>query len=88
MILLASQPRLADLHHLINDIRSYPISIRRLLGLASRKQVAPEVIDFYKNFPENIIFKDRDDLLARTEQVEILRRENQPEEDVVRGAED
>jgi hypothetical protein len=87
MIAVDSQPKLTDLQKLISQIPKYPISVHRLIELASRKRVRPEVINFYREFPDDEIFNNKDDIEARTEQVEILQHENPPEE-FFRGFED
>ena len=88
MILLDTQPRLTDLHSLIAKVPSYPISIKQLLSIAIRNHYPKEVIDFYSTFPKDEIFGDEDDLVARTEQLEIMEAEDQPQENAIRGAED
>ncbi|MDB5160749.1 MAG: hypothetical protein JWO96_129 [Candidatus Saccharibacteria bacterium] len=88
MILLATHPQLSDLHRLIDEIPRYPISAHKLRVVARRKKFAPEVIDFYKLFPGDQVFKNKDDIIARTEVVEIMQTENPPAEDVVHGSED
>lgn len=82
-----SQPKPNDLQNLIAQIPKYPISVHRLLELAARKRAKPSVINFYREFPDDLKFNNEDDLVARTEQVEILQHENPPEE-FFRGFED
>ncbi len=88
MIVLETQPNLTDLHQLIGRVPSYPISVGQLLTLARVTGAKPEVIEFYRSFPSDEIFFDANDLYTRTEQIEMMDRESQPEEDEVRGAED
>jgi phosphomannomutase len=82
-----SQPKLSDLQDLIEQIPKYPISVHRLIELANRKRAKKAVINFYSEFPDDQLFNDEDDIVARTEQVEILQHENPPEE-FFRGFED
>jgi hypothetical protein len=88
MIILETHPQLADLHKLIDEVPRYPISARRLRVVARRKNFSPEVIYFYKRFSPDVVFKNKDDITARTELVEILQTEDPINEDVVHGAED
>jgi hypothetical protein len=88
MIALDIQLRSNDLKHLINAVPKYPISVKSLVSIASRKKLSQDIITFYSEFPDSATFDDADDIVARTETVELLRKENQPLEDIVRGAED
>jgi hypothetical protein len=88
MIALSSQLRANDINHLISAVPKYPISVKSLISIASRKKLSKEVINFYRVFPDTVVFDNADDIAARTEQIEILRNEQQPLEDNVRGAED
>ena len=88
MMIAEHQVKLTDIHSLIKHVPSYPISVARLLELARKRRVNTEVISFYKAFPENVVFEDKDDLDAKTEAVQIMQSENPPAEDEVRGAED
>ena len=88
MIALSNQLRATDLTHLVNAVPKYPISVKSLINIASRKKLSNQIIDFYRIFPDSVMFDDADDIVARTEQVDILRNEQQPAEDIVRGAED
>lgn len=82
MILLEDQPALTDLHNLITKVPKYPISVKQLIELAVQQHSAKPVVDFYKTFPEDEIFSDKDDLLARTEHIEMLHHETAPEEEM------
>lgn len=88
MIVAQHQAKLTDIQSLIDKIPSYPISVKRLLELARQSRINKEVIRFYKAFPESAIFTDKDDMVARTEAIEIMQSQNPPAEDEVRGAED
>jgi hypothetical protein len=87
MIAIDSHTKLTDLQDLISQIPKYPISVHRLLELAARKRAKKTVINFYSSFPDDQVFNNEDDLVARTEQVDILQHENPPEE-FFRGFED
>ena len=88
MIAAESQLRTTDIKHLISVVPKYPISVKSLISLASRKKLSKEVINFYRAFPDSATFDDAEDIAARTEQVSLLQHEQQPLEDIVRGAED
>lgn len=78
--MLRHQPRLADLQSLIARVPNYPIADDELVELAIEERADPAVIEFYEAFPADEIFESEEDLLARSEQVAILSREerNQP----------
>jgi len=90
MIAATSQFRTNDLKHLVSAVPRYPISVKNLISIASRKKLSPDVINFYRAFPDSAVFDNEDDMIARTEQVNMLQveEETQPSEDQVRGAED
>ena len=80
MRVLQNQPTLTDLHHLIDGVLKYPVTAGELANLAKEKQAPQAIIDFYMSFPRDEIFEDQFDLLARTEQVEMLRHQSAPAE--------
>ena len=88
MIAATNQLQTNDIKYLLNSVPKYPVSVKRIIHIASRNKLSSEVINFYRAFPDSAVFEDEDDMVARTEQVELLRSEQQPNEDVVRGAED
>lgn len=75
MILLNSQPTLSDLEALISKVPIFPFSIKQLIELAREEHFSEEVINFYKTFPKDEVFEDAEDLIARTEQVEMMQHE-------------
>lgn len=88
MIAATNQLQTNDIKYLLNSVPKYPVSVKKIIHIASRNKLSSEVINFYRAFPDSAVFEDEDDMVARTEQVELLRSEQQPNEDVVRGAED
>jgi hypothetical protein len=88
--MLQVQPRLKDLHALISKVRGYPITARQLVELAIKENAAPEVIEFYHAFPEDEVFTSDEDLIARSEHLEIMHREeqHQPQEILTAPEED
>ncbi len=87
-ILLEDQPSLTDLHALIAKVSNYPITAKQLVELAAQNQLPKAVIDFYRAFPADEVFKDKEDLLARTESVEMLRHQSAPREEMHAPEED
>lgn len=75
MAVLYSPPALADLEALGLKVPTFPFSLRQLIRLAREEHFPEEVINFYKSFPVDEVFEDADDLMARTEQVEIMMHE-------------
>jgi hypothetical protein len=88
LINLSTHPNLTDLHDLISEVPSYPISARQLVQLALRNNYPAEVVDFYRAFSGDHVFFDQDDALGQTELIELMETDEQPFEDVSRGAED
>ena len=88
MILLEEQPTLTDLHSLINKVPAYPITIKQLIDLAEQNHMPRPVVDFYRAFPEDETFEDKDDLLSRTESVEMLHHQTAPAEEMHAPEED
>jgi hypothetical protein len=88
MVIADNQLKLADIMSLTRQVPRYPISVKRLLELAKAQSFNKAVISFYKAFPENAVFTDKDDMLSRTEAIEIMQSQNPPPEDYVRGSED
>jgi hypothetical protein len=80
MIMLAAQPSLNELYGLINQVPRYPLSIQRLLKLASDTGASKAVVSFYDGFAKDQVFDNEKDLAGRTEQLQIMRREDMPEE--------
>ena len=75
MILLRNQPTLADIEALVKRVPHFPYSVKQLLELAHEEHFPESVIRFYKTFPSDEVFEDAEDLMARTEQVELMRDE-------------
>ncbi|MEX0881573.1 MAG: hypothetical protein WDZ34_01725 [Candidatus Saccharimonadales bacterium] len=87
-ILLEEHPSLTDLHSLITKVPSFPITVKQLVELAQKKAAPKPVIDFYKAFPDDEIFEDKDDLISRTESVEMLHHQTAPREEMHAPEED
>lgn len=75
MATIAMRPSLGELYKFIAKIQDYPISVRQLIEKAHDLKAPDEVVDFYKKFDRNQVFKDEGDLTDRSEVVDILRAE-------------
>ena len=87
-VIVKRQPLLTDLRGVIDAVPRFPITVKQLVELARRKKVPNAAVDFYKSFPKDGVFEDKDDLLARTESVEILRHQTAPPEEMRTPEED
>ena len=75
------QPRLMDkLHDFIKQIDEFPITAGELVELAASLSDR-SVATFYQAFADDVVFSDKEDLLARSEQVGLLNSEDQPPEE-------
>jgi hypothetical protein len=64
-----------QLYNLIDRVPRYPLSVQRLLKIAHDIGAPKEVVNFYKSFGNDQVFENQEDLAGRTEQVEIMRRD-------------
>ncbi|HEX5394998.1 MAG TPA: hypothetical protein VFW52_01440 [Candidatus Saccharimonadales bacterium] len=87
-VVVKQQPHLTDLHRLIDAVPRYPVSVRQLVELGHKKRSPDAAIDFYKKFPADEVFEDKDDLLSRTESIDILRHQSAPREEMRAPEED
>ncbi|MBX4188549.1 hypothetical protein KW792_00420 [Candidatus Saccharibacteria bacterium] len=72
---LSITPPLEDLYIFIDKIKSYPISSAKLMDTARRLDAPKEVINFYGSFMPWRTFKNKDELIGCSEQVDIMRAE-------------
>jgi hypothetical protein len=72
---LAIQPPLRDLYNLIDKIPKYPVSNRQLVDFASKVRAPKEVVDFYRTFNDDRVFKSRNELTEVSEQVDMMRQQ-------------
>jgi hypothetical protein len=75
MIAQAVCPPLNDLHRLIDKIQGFPISNGQVIELAKKKRAPKEVVDFYQSINDSRIYDDKDDLIAVSEQIDLMRQE-------------
>lgn len=80
MLMLATQPSLNELYNFIQKVPKYPLSVQRLLKLASDTGASKELVSFYRGFANDQVFDNEKDLAGRTELLEIMRREDMPKE--------
>lgn len=72
---LLSRPVLTDIYRFISEVDAYPVSVDELIELARKIKAPRPIIEFYKSFGRQLLFKDQDDLLSRSEQVGLMRQE-------------
>jgi hypothetical protein len=87
-VIVKRQPLLTDLRSVIDAVPRFPITVKQLVELARRKKAPDAAVAFYKSFPDDGVFEDKDDLLSRTESVEILRPQSAPAEEMRAPEED
>ena len=75
MVITSAQPSLSELYGFIDRVRTYPISVKGLLGLAQRDGAPKEIVEFFRTFSPETVFTDSEELTASSEQVEIMRGE-------------
>lgn len=86
---LTIEPRLHDLYEFIEKVERYPVSAGQLLQPARRLKAPQPVVDFYRTFHRDQVFRDAEDLTSRSEQVDIMRREeDEMPPEIERGPED
>lgn len=71
---LAIRPPLSELYSLIDKVPKFPVSNRQLVDFASKTKAPKEVVDFYKTFNDRV-YKNRDELVSLSEQVDLMRQE-------------
>lgn len=80
MIYVEELPTIDELYDLIDSVAVYPVRAGELADLAIAEGAGRRVIDFYRSFPDDQIFTDRDDLTGRSEQIRMMteQEEDQP----------
>lgn len=78
--MMSSNPELNDLLKFIKKVPRYPISAGEVTQYAKEKGAHDDVINFYRSFPDHEIFSDKEDLVVRSESIEIMQRDEQPRE--------
>lgn len=71
----------------INGVGNYPVSAEELVERAEQAGES-ELAGFYRAFLPDTVFPDKEDLLARSEQVGLLNSEIQPVEELHASEED
>ena len=75
MIAISELPSIDELHDLIEGVHAFPVSAASLADLAIAEGAGRRVVDFYRCFPDDQLFANRDDLIARSEQVQMMSAE-------------
>jgi predicted phosphoribosyltransferase len=73
---------LAALRMVLANVHQYPTTSRELAARAKRMRAPGNVVDFFESIPKDIEFKDKADVVRRTEAAAILEEEevDQPDE--------
>ena len=75
MLYTQEMPTIEKIAKLAADIRSYPVTAKQVLLLASGLGYSLETINFIKQFPGDAVFESRVDFLTRCEDLRILLNE-------------
>lgn len=75
MLAIDELPTIEELQDFTDSVDTYPVSAGALVKLATAEGAGRRVIDFYRSFPEDQVFIDKDDLASRSEQVQIMSTE-------------
>jgi hypothetical protein len=75
VVLVSDLPSIDELYDLIDSVSAFPVTAGNLAELAVAEGAGRRVIDFYRSFPHDQIFKDREDLQARSEQIQMMSAE-------------
>ena len=68
-----SKPQNLDsLHQFIQRVKQYPVTAREIVELAIKEQVDPMIVNFYRAFHEDEAFQTQDDLIVRSEQIQLM----------------
>lgn len=86
--MITANPSINDLLSFIRKVPRYPISAKDVAQLAKDKGADSEVVEFYESFPDRAVFDDKDDLVTRTESIEVMARDDQPREFLTSPEED
>ena len=79
MITISKLPSLLELNRLAKAVDNFPITASQVTELSQDKSFNDSVTSFYSTFPANEVFESYDDLLTRSEQVQIMNAE-QPDQ--------
>lgn len=86
--MITANPSINDLLLFIRKIPKYPISAKDVAQLAKDKGADSEVVEFYESFPDRAVFDNKEDLVTRTESIEVMARDDQPHEILTSPEED
>ena len=81
MRVIESTAVIDEVRRFIRQVDDYPVTAGELVELANQNDAGEEVVKFYEAFPDDAVFPDKEDLLARSEQVGLLNSEDQPPEE-------
>ena len=69
-------PRLDELYGFIDRVKEYPMPVDRLVNIARRSGAPSDIVGFYKSFDPAVVFANKEELVSRSEQVDIMREES------------
>lgn len=80
MVVVSELPSVKELDNFAESVESFPVHAKELADLAVAEGFNRRVIDFYRSFPQDQLFTDKDDLVGRSEQVQMMsvEEEDQP----------
>lgn len=78
--MITANPGLDELKGVIRKVPHYPVAAKDVTRLAESSGADHEVVEFYRSFPDDTVFEDKEDLLVRTEAIEAMARDDQPRE--------
>ena len=90
MISTPSKPSLSQLNRFIDKVDGFPVSAKRLVEIARSSRTPKSVYEFYGSFADDQVFESKEELTARSEQVEMMRslEPEMPREEFVAPEED
>ncbi len=79
-------PRIQKLHELGKAIKTFPVTAKEVVFMAKRLGYSPHLIEFLKLFPDEEVFEDRTDFIARCESVCLLiQQEREAPEEILQS---
>jgi len=63
---------LDSLHQFIQRVEQYPITAKEIVELAIKEQVDPMIINFYRAFHKDEAFQNQEELVVRSEQIQLM----------------
>lgn len=74
-MIVSDLPTIEELNEFIDSVSAYPVKADELAQLAIAEGAGRRIIDFYRSFPRDQVFRDQADLSGRSEQIQVLSTE-------------